>query len=193
MPRCSSPWRTLYTLNGFGHRVLEELQRWDGGAWVTESATSHDYSTRCQLDKMTGGAGSARPHRSADRHHRLRVRRAFNRRTTVTDPNGVETETVYDELDRVRFLIQHGADPTEDLVTEHVYDVFGDLFQTILPEGNVIEYGYDHAGRLTSIEGKPDADPSSHGERTFYTLDGFGHRVLEELQRWEGAGRRGTR
>jgi YD repeat-containing protein len=112
---------------------------------------------------------------------------AFNRRTSVTDPNGVETETVYDDLDRVRFLIQHGADPSEDLVTEHVYDVFGDLFQTILPEGNVIEYGYDSAGRLTSIERKPDADPSSHGERTLYTLNGFGHRILEELQRWEGS------
>jgi RHS repeat-associated protein len=110
---------------------------------------------------------------------------AFNRRTTVTDPNGVETETVYDDLDRVRFLIQRGADPSEDLVTEHVYDVFGDLFQTILPEGNVIEYGYDSAGRLTSIERKPDADPASHGERTLYTLNGFGHRVLEELQRWD--------
>jgi RHS repeat-associated protein len=111
---------------------------------------------------------------------------AFNRRTTVTDPNGVETETVYDDLDRVRFLIQRGADPSEDLVTEHVYDVFGDLFQTVLPEGNVIEYGYDDAGRLTAIERKPDADPSSHGERTLYTLNGFGHRVLEELQRWDG-------
>jgi YD repeat-containing protein len=113
---------------------------------------------------------------------------AFNRRTTVTDPNGVETETVYDDLERVRFLIQHGADPTEDLITEHVYDVFGDLFQTILPEGNVIEYGYDHAGRLTTFERKPDADPSSHGERTLYTLNGFGPRILEELQRWQGGG-----
>ena len=53
------------------------------------------------------------------------------------------------------------------------YDnAFGDLFQTILPEGNVIEYGYDHAGHLTSVERKGDIDPAIHGERTVYELDG---------------------
>jgi len=66
----------------------------------------------------------------------------LNRRTSVTDPNGVTTETMYDALYRVRFVIQKGASPTEDLVTEHRYTVFGDLFQTVLPEGNVIEYSY---------------------------------------------------
>ncbi len=113
---------------------------------------------------------------------------AFNRRTSVTDPDGVITETVYDDLDRVLFLIRRGAVPADDLVTEHRYDAFGDLFQTVLPAGNVIEYGYDPAGRLRSIERKPDDDPSSHGERTVQTLNGFGQRVREERQRWDGAG-----
>ncbi len=74
---------------------------------------------------------------------------AFNRRTSVTDPNGTIVETEYDELDRVRFVRRCGmaCDDVDDLVTEYVYDVFGDLFRTILPRGNVIEYGYDHAGR----------------------------------------------
>ncbi len=111
---------------------------------------------------------------------------AFNRRTSVTDPNGVVTETQYDALDRVRFVIRQGATPAEDLVTEHRYDVFGDLFQTVLPEGNVIEYGYDAAGRLESIERKPDDTSESHLERVVYTLDGFGNRVLEEHERWTG-------
>jgi RHS repeat-associated protein len=75
--------------------------------------------------------------------------------------------------------------PTDDLVTTHQYDLFGDLFRTILPRGNLIEYGYDAAGRLISIERKPDA--ATHGERTFYTLDTFGHRTKEELQHWDGA------
>jgi YD repeat-containing protein len=30
--------------------------------------------------------------------------------------------------------------------------------------------------------------PSTHGERTFYTLDAAGNRVLEELQSWDGSG-----
>lgn len=109
---------------------------------------------------------------------------AFNRRTSVTDPNGVVTETVYDPLDRVRFTIQHGATSAEDLVTEHVYNGYGDLERTILPAGNQIEYGYDLAGRLVSVERKPDA--ATPGERTLYTLDGASNRIREDLQRWTG-------
>lgn len=97
------------------------------------------------------------------------------------------TETGYDALDRVRFLTQKGASPAEDLITEHRYDIFGELFQTILPTGNVIEYSYDQAGRLVAIERKPDTDPASHGERIIYQLDGFGHRIHEALERWDGA------
>jgi YD repeat-containing protein len=43
-----------------------------------------------------------------------------------------------------------------DLVTKHCYSELGDLFRTILPRGNVIEHGYDAAGRLTSIERKAE-------------------------------------
>ncbi len=110
----------------------------------------------------------------------------FNRRISTVDPNGVVSEIQYDSLNRVLFAIQKGATPTEDLITEQRYTVFGDLFQTVLPRGNVIEFGYDSVGRLTSIERKPDDLPDSHVERTFYTLDGFGHRVREELQSWSG-------
>ena len=115
----------------------------------------------------------------------------FNRRASVTDPNDVVTTTGYDELDRVtevRRLL--GSTPqVGDLVTRYDYTAFGDLFQTILPRGNVIEYGYDPAGRLISVERKPDALPGSHGERTVYTLNEAGNRTLEQLQLWDaGAG-----
>ncbi|HSL81512.1 MAG TPA: hypothetical protein VLF66_01975, partial [Thermoanaerobaculia bacterium] len=109
---------------------------------------------------------------------------AFNRRTSVTDPNGVETTTSHDELDRVTEIRQVGASPpADDLVTGHEYTVFGDLFRSTLPEGNVVEYGYDPAGRLLSVERKPDA--ATPGERVLYTLDEAGNRTLEELQRWD--------
>lgn len=112
---------------------------------------------------------------------------AFNRRTSMTDVNGVVTETTYDDLNRVLTVTDKGATLAEDRVTESRYDTLGDLFQTVLPEGNVIEYGYDAAGRLTSVERKPDDEPTSHGERTFYTLNGAGQRTLEERQSWNGA------
>ncbi len=108
----------------------------------------------------------------------------FNRRTSVTDPNGLETTTAYDGLDRVTEVRQVGpATPADDLVTADAYTTFGDLFRTTLPNGKIIEYGYDAAGRLTSIERRPDA--TTHGERILYTLDAAGNRTREERQRWD--------
>ncbi|MFL6232995.1 MAG: RHS repeat-associated core domain-containing protein [Thermoanaerobaculia bacterium] len=110
----------------------------------------------------------------------------FNHGTSVTDPNGVTASTAFDALDRVTTMTQVGASsPTDDLVTSRSYNVFGDLFHTTLPQGNLIEYGYDTAGRLISTERRPNA--TTHGERTSYTLDVFGHRVKEEQQHWNGS------
>jgi RHS repeat-associated protein len=111
----------------------------------------------------------------------------FNRRTSTTEVNDVLTETAYDDGNRILTVTEKGATVAEDRVTESRYNTFGDLFQTILPEGNVIEYGYDTAGRLTSTERKPDDQPTSHGERIFYTLNGAGQRTLEQRQSWNGS------
>lgn len=110
---------------------------------------------------------------------------AWNRRVSLTDPNGVRTITAYDPLNRITQEVEEGATPAESLVTRHEYNVFGDLARTILPRGNVIEYGYDAAGRLVSIEKKPD--PATPGERTVFVFDGHGNRTREELQRWNGS------
>ncbi len=109
---------------------------------------------------------------------------AFNRRTSATDSNGLTTDTAYDALNRVLTVTQKGATAADDLVTTTIYNPLGDLFRTILPEGNVIEYGYDPVGRLLSIERKPDL--ATPGERVFYTLNALGQRTHEELQSWTG-------
>ena len=83
-------------------------------------------------------------------------------------------------------VTQKGATTAEDLVTTYEYTPFGELHRTILPEGNVIEYGYDTRGRMVSIERKPDRE--THGERSFYTLNDNGQRIREELQSWTGSG-----
>ena len=114
---------------------------------------------------------------------------AFNRRTSTTDPNGVQTVTAYDTLDRLTAVTQKGATPAEDLTTTYLYNTLGDLFQTILPRGNLIEYGYDAAGRWISIERRPNA--ATHGDRTFYTLDPYGHRPRKSCR--AGTARRGSR
>lgn len=119
---------------------------------------------------------------------------AFNRRSLVTDPNGVMTETRYDVMGRVRYVRRLAAGsspggsppfPAADLVTEHVYSEYGDLLRTILPEGNVVEYAYDGTGRLISVARKPDA--ATNGEMIEYTLDGAGNRTFESSKRWDPA------
>lgn len=120
----------------------------------------------------------------------------LNRRASVIDPNGVETVTSYDNLNRVTEVRQKGATPAEDLVTVYTYTVFGDLFCTRLPRGNGIEHAYDGAGRLTAIlRGTAVATPDSTScldaalprERTAYQLDGRGNQVEESLERWTGS------
>ncbi len=108
----------------------------------------------------------------------------FNRQTSMTDPNGVVTRIAFDELDRVTSVTVEGATPADHLVTTYTYTPMGDLHRVILPKGNVLEYSYDHAGRQTSIERKPG--DLSRGERTLFTLDGFGNKVRTQQQSWDG-------
>src|SRR5436305_4990869 len=63
---------------------------------------------------------------------------AFNRMTTMVDPNGVSTETTYDALNRVPAIAQRGATSAEELVTTRAYNAFGDLPRPTLPLGNVV-------------------------------------------------------
>jgi len=109
----------------------------------------------------------------------------FNRVISMTDPNALLVEMTYDALDRELATTRRGATPAEDIVTTNLYNALGDLLRVTLPEGNVLEYGYDTAGRLVTRERKPDA--STSGERTIYVLDRAGNRTREEAQRWNGS------
>ena len=125
----------------------------------------------------------------------------FNRRIAVTDPNGHTVETQYDgQMDRVRFVIERagtlGTDfslgdlpQTGDLVTEYVYDTFGDLQQVVRPQGNATAYGRDPAtGRIAAIGSKSDAGETTHDERVAFTLDDYGQRTREDQQVYNGTG-----
>jgi len=103
----------------------------------------------------------------------------------VFDPNSVSVVTAYGDLNRVTSRTDKGATTPGDQVTAYDYNNFGDLLRTTLPLGNVIEYGYDPAYRLTSVEKKPNS--STHGERTLYTLNGADNRTQIDLQHWNGS------
>lgn len=119
----------------------------------------------------------------------------FNRIHTVTDASGVVTEHFYDAMDRPTKVAHRGADDLsedDDLVTLQTYDVFGDLFCVKLPAGNGIAHQYDSAGRLTQVvRGTAVEIPTRTEclrtdmlrERTVWTLDVYGHRKNERLER----------
>ena len=114
---------------------------------------------------------------------------AFNRRNSVKDPNGHETFTVYDNLNRiteVRERFTAGSnDAVNDLVTSHTYTVFGDLDTVTLPKGNRIDYGYDGDGRLQTIERLPAG--GGNGDRTTRNpLNAVGQPLNEVVERWDG-------
>lgn len=120
---------------------------------------------------------------------------AFNRIESVTDAQGVRTDFEYDEMHRPTRTLRRGPeDLTEgdDLVTLQTYNVFGDLYCVKLPAGNGLEHLYDDGGRLTAIvRGRAVAEPSPVScletnqlrERTLWTLDTYGHRKSERLDR----------
>ncbi len=121
--------------------------------------------------------------------------RPFNQVATVTDVRGLVTESFYDEMNKPSKVAVRGPDngtETDDLITLSLYNVFGDLFCVKLPAGNGIEYGYDGAGRLNQvIRGRAVANPTRAlcletnqlRERSFWTLDVYGHRKNERLER----------
>jgi RHS repeat-associated protein len=120
---------------------------------------------------------------------------AFNRRTSVEDPNAVVTDTTYDTLGRVTQVIRRGATSGDDLVTSYFYNNLGDLHCTKMPTGNGIQYLYgDPAGRMTEMRrGTAVASPSGTAcltinssnpvERKLWDLDEAGHRINEKLER----------
>lgn len=86
-----------------------------------------------------------------------------------TDAGGDITRYEYDSLgNRVRSIVFLDAndltDPGKQQVTQMIYDAFGELAETIDPEGNRFSYQYDHFGNLLrTVDG--------NGGETLYTYD----------------------
>ncbi|HWM94596.1 MAG TPA: RHS repeat-associated core domain-containing protein, partial [Thermoanaerobaculia bacterium] len=179
-----------YKTTSYTHNSSGEVLSVDPPGFTTTDTTSFTYN-------LTGRNG----HVADTRTDPLVGTTTFgydglNRRTSVTDPNGVETVTTYDSLNRVTEIREKGATTPDDLVTIQTYTPFGDLFCIKLPRGNGIEHVYDTAGRLTAVirgtaVATPDSttclDTAQPRERTAYQLDGTGHRIEESLEKWNGS------
>jgi RHS repeat-associated protein len=88
------------------------------------------------------------------------------------DPNGLVTAFEYDLRGRVRF-VRVGTEGATPQSAEYRYTPAGQLARIALPDGSALEYGYDDASRLESIQ-------DVAGNRIVYTLDVAGNPVLEQ-------------
>jgi len=118
----------------------------------------------------------------------------FAHALTVTDPNGVKTQSTYDALGRLATSTTKAvsgcdtsADPlcATDLVRQTTYQVtVGPMQSSILPAGGSTVYGYDSRSRVASVSRGPSA--SDLRERIDYTYDAAtGQKNLEKMSAYE--------
>lgn len=102
---------------------------------------------------------------------------------SVTDPNNVETDYLYDGKDRVTEVRIKGATAAEDIVTENQYDTIGNLDFVRLP--NCVETGVGCAFSLDYVYDAVNRQKEIHdavGNKIVYTYDTEGNRTREEYQ-----------
>ena len=184
--------RTLYTLNASGDVTREELQRWNGSAWVTEASTEFVYASRCHLDRIVHPDGSAteyaydcqgRLEREWDANHpsagktspatRTYTWDALNRRTSVTAPwaggGSAVTSYAYDARNNTTRV----TDPN-GTVTTFTYSDRGLLTTEVSEVSGTTTFTYDEHGVLA---GRTDA----RNLTTLYTVDALGRTTFADF------------
>jgi RHS repeat-associated protein len=159
--------RTVYTLDAAGNRIREDLQRWDGGQWVTDSFTGYEYSSRCHLDKVLHADGSVTEHAYDCNGNLERTWDANHPSANQTAPPTMSY--VYDELDRLAVTRQLWGGPGGgDVLTTYGYDVQDHLVEVVDGEGNRTTYEYSDRDLLTQqfsqVSGETRYRHNDHGE-----------------------------
>ena len=158
--------RTIYQLDGQGHRIEESLERWTGSAWESRSKTAYEYT--CHLDKMTQGAGSATPSVTEycyDLNDNLeKVWDANHPRASNPDPTQLYS---YDALNRLTSTTV-GPGTAGAATTTYSYDVQDHLKTVTDAEGNLTTYTYSDRDLLTQqvspVSGTTTHTYDAHGE-----------------------------
>lgn len=148
-----TPRTTTYTYNNVGQVLTVDGARTD----VTD-VTSYTYDTQGNLTTVTNALNQVTTLGNYD---------ANGRPGSLTDPNGLVTNLVYDARGRLTSRSAGGE------TTRYTYDGVGQLLTVTAPGGAVYTYTYDAAHRLTGI-----AD--NLGNRISYTLDAMGNRTKEQ-------------
>ena len=156
--------RTFYTVDAFGHRTKEELQRWSGTAWVTESFTDSVYSSRCHLDRVVHPGGAVTEYGYDCDGNLEKVWDANHPRASNPTPTQLYT---HDFLNRLSAVTQPWAGGGT-AVTSYGYDVQDHLNRVTDSEGNVTTYTYGDRDLMTAqtspVSGTTGYAYNEHGE-----------------------------
>ncbi len=101
---------------------------------------------------------------------------AFGNPLSITGPNSEVTSYEYDQRQRAKKIKRSKGGSVDS--TLYQYNFAGDIKQITLPRSNTIKYGYDLAGRLTSIV-------NGAGDSTIYTYDLMSNRKSERIRKGE--------
>ena len=173
---------TTYTYNADSLKTSETFPKGNGAKYVYDSANPNPRSrgNLLQLRRKTGMA--AADNNTNDIVTVMTYEPLFNQINTIIDPKGNITAYTYDHELNVGhpkhgtkgdlIFIDQPAVAAGTPVTEFAYDGFGQVTESIDPNGNVTQYAYDPVtGYLTDIY----QDPSVINARTHFTYDTFGN------------------
>ena len=148
-----------YTYDSAGNRLTD--QAWTGAP--TNSQKRRMSMVADKLNRVTSSTGSVSALTSSY------VYDAAGRQTRITDPNLVQTQTTYDDLDRVIQTVADSVSGGIQASTTMSYDAIGNLRTVIDPKNLTTSYVYDALGRLTQ-QNSPDTGITN------YTYDDAGNR-----------------
>lgn len=156
-PNVTRTW--TYTYNSIGRVLTEDGPRTDVSDLTTYTYYTCTSGAECgQIETITNALGHVTTYNTYNAH---------GQPLTITDPNGVVTTLTYDARQRLTSRTV-GSEQTT-----FAYWPTGLLKKTTLPDGSFLEYSYDAAHRLTSVN-------DSEGNHVSYTLDARGNRTAEQ-------------
>ncbi|HCI45358.1 MAG TPA: hypothetical protein DE315_07520 [Candidatus Omnitrophica bacterium] len=172
---------TTYVYNADSLKTSETFPRGNGAKYVYDSANPNPRSrgNLLQLRRKTDMA--AADNTINDIVTVMTYEPLFNQINTIIDPKGNATAYTYDHELNVGhpkhgtkgdlIFIDQPAVAAGTPVTELAYNSFGQVTESIDPNGNVTQYAYDPVtGYLTDIY----QDPASINAHTHFTYDSFG-------------------
>ncbi len=146
-------WTYTYTAAGLVDTI-------NGPRTDVTDVTDYDYDAAGNLTRITNALGQQTNITSYDLN---------GLPLTMTDANNVSTTMTYNERLWLKTSTTAGATTTFD------YEPTGNIQKITLPNGAFLQYGYDNAQRLTSIE-------NNIGERVEFTLDAMGNRTETRIK-----------